>query len=287
MQDARGFRTHVRARDLLENPALAEAYGHAFDGDDDATLLIEADADLGELQALIGALGLDHEGGPDMLVVPEGAATAPDASLTDAVSVPALRRAAERRWRTPKTPEQFQQERVEQFRQMSTCRNVTGEPIRRQPVLLKGAGRIVFGTNVQFGYHDSPGYLSEYAYVEVQEPHSEIHVGDGSLFNNTVTLRTQGPGISIGPACLFGTHVEVFDSDFHDLHPARRRTGTARMGHTSIGRNVWIGSGTRITKGVTIGDHTVVGAGSIVTSSLPEGVIAAGNPARVIRALED
>src|SRR5207244_9535532 len=112
----------------------------------------------------------------------------------------------------------FQAERVEQFRRMSTCANVIGEPIRKQPLLLAGAGKIVFGHTVQFGYPDSPGFLSEYAYVEAQEPETLVQVGDNTLFNNTVTLRAQGPGISIGPDCLFGTHVEVLDSDFHDLH---------------------------------------------------------------------
>jgi acetyltransferase-like isoleucine patch superfamily enzyme len=191
----------------------------------------------------------------------------------------------------PLTPQdeqaRFQAVRIEQFRRMSTCPNVTGEPIRKQPVLLSGLGRISFGANVQFGYHDSPGFLSEYAYVEAQEPETAIQIGDNTLFNNTVTLRAQGPGISIGPDCLFGTHVEVLDSDFHDLHPARRRSGKARTAQVDIGRNVWLGSGTRVMKGVTIGDETVVGAASVVTGSLPAGVIAAGNPARVVRELED
>jgi acetyltransferase-like isoleucine patch superfamily enzyme len=287
MLRARGFRTHVHARDLLEDPRLAEAYGFAFDGNDDATLVIEAEdpSALGELQGLIAAAGLDHPGGPDMLVVPEGAADAPHAVLNAAVSMPALRRAAEQHWSAP-APDRFQAERVEQFRRMSTCANIVGEPVRKQPVLLVGTGRIVFGREVQFGYPDSPGFLSEYAYVEAQEPGSLVEIGDNALFNNTVTLRTQGPGISIGADCLFGTHVEVLDSDFHDLHPARRRTGSARTAHVDIGRNVWLGSGTRVMKGVTIGHDTVVGAGSVVTASLPAGVIAAGNPARVVRALE-
>jgi galactoside O-acetyltransferase len=181
-----------------------------------------------------------------------------------------------------------QAQRVEQFQRMSTCTNVTGwEPVRKQPVLFAGNGQIVLGANVQFGYHDSPGYLSEYAYVEGQEPSTRIEIGDNTLFNNTVALRAQGPGISIGPDCLFGTHVEVLDSDFHDLHPQRRRSGTAKTAHVHIGPNVWLGNGTRVMKGVTIGQDTVVGAGSIVTADLPAGVVAAGSPARVLKALED
>jgi acetyltransferase-like isoleucine patch superfamily enzyme len=59
------------------------------------------------------------------------------------------------------------------------------------------------------------------------------------------------------------------------------------MGAVELGENVFIGNGARILKGVTVGAHSVVGAGSVVVSSIPEGVIAAGNPARVIRELDD
>src|SRR5947209_3026406 len=109
MLHARGFRTHVRAEDLLDQPRLAEAYGFAFDANDDATLVIEAGdpAAIEPLQALIGALGLDHPGGPDMLVVEKGGAGDPHAVLTDAVSIPALRRAAEQHWSAP-APDRFQ-----------------------------------------------------------------------------------------------------------------------------------------------------------------------------------
>ena len=59
------------------------------------------------------------------------------------------------------------------------------------------------------------------------------------------------------------------------------------MAEVRIGRNAWLGSNVMVLRGVTIGDDTVVGAGSVVSRSLPAGVIAAGNPARVVRSLED
>ena len=54
----------------------------------------------------------------------------------------------------------------------------------------------------------------------------------------------------------------------------------------TLGNNVWIGDGAKVCKGVTIGDNSVIGAGSIVTSDIPANSIAAGNPARVIKPLD-
>jgi maltose O-acetyltransferase len=182
---------------------------------------------------------------------------------------------------------QLQATRIEQFARLSTCQRVSGTPMRRQPVRLVGAGRISFGESVSFGWPSSPGFYDQAAYVEASHDDTHIEVGNETLFNNGVTLRAEGPGICIGRDCLFGWSVNVLDSDFHDLHPARRRTGIPSTGHVSIGNNVFVGANTHVLKGVTIGDDTVVGAGSVVLRSLPAGVIAGGNPARVIRALED
>jgi acetyltransferase-like isoleucine patch superfamily enzyme len=100
-------------------------------------------------------------------------------------------------------------------------------------------------------------------------------------------LCSEGPGIRIGKHALFGTNVEVSDSDFHDLHPTRRRGGVPAKAPVLIGENVFVGSNVKILKGVTIGADTVVGNGSIVTKDLPAGVIAAGSPARVLGSLDD
>ncbi len=192
-----------------------------------------------------------------------------------------------RRTRALAHAQTLQDVRIAEYRLLSTCVRVRGEPITEQPLLLLGDGEIRFGAEVQFGWRTSPGFYDRYCYVEAAHPHTLIEVGGGSLFNNGVTLRAEGPGISIGSDCLFGWNVEVLDSDFHDLHPARRRTGSPVTGHVQIGDNAFIGAHTVVTKGVTIGDDTVVGAGSLVVSSLPPGVIAAGAPAKVIRELGD
>jgi maltose O-acetyltransferase len=73
----------------------------------------------------------------------------------------------------------------------------------------------------------------------------------------------------------------------HPLDPAPRRDGWEYGRPITIGDNVWLGGGVIVCPGVTIGDDTVVGAGAVVTRDLPAGVVAVGNPARVLRDLGD
>jgi acetyltransferase-like isoleucine patch superfamily enzyme len=175
--------------------------------------------------------------------------------------------------------------RIWKYRMLSDCERVSGAPITSQPVLLKGAGEIRFGSGVQFGWHAGPGHYSGYAYLEARSPESVIDIGDRVTFNNGAMLCSEGPGIRIGADAVFGPSVEIVDSDFHDLHPARRHAGTAAKALVEIGSNVFVGGNVKILKGVTIGPDTVVGNGSIVAKDLPAGVIAAGAPARVLRSL--
>lgn len=179
----------------------------------------------------------------------------------------------------------FQLPRIWKYRVLSTCRVDGGAPIKLQPVLFVGVGRVRLGEGVQFGWVNSPGFHSSYCHVEVAAEAAAIEVGDRTEFNNNLFLKSEGAGIRIGADGLFGANVEIFDSDFHDLDPSRRRNGDQRMAPVEIGDNVYVGMGVKILKGATIGSDSVVGAGSVVTGAIPAGVIAAGNPARVIREL--
>jgi maltose O-acetyltransferase len=191
-----------------------------------------------------------------------------------------VRRAAQSRLR-----DLAQRPRIWKYRALSTCRDVHGKPIAYQPVLFVGEGTITIGHHVEFGWPTSPLYYTGYCHVEASVSCSLVEIGDGAQINNNAFIKSEGPGIRIGARALLGSHVEIFDSDFHDLHPERRRGGTPRMGAVEIGENVFVGEGAKILKGVAIGAQSVIGAGSVVTASIPAGVIAAGNPARVVREL--
>jgi maltose O-acetyltransferase len=182
--------------------------------------------------------------------------------------------------------ELVQRPRVWKYRALSTCRNVRGSPVILQPVLFLGQGAVLIGSEVEFGWPASAGYYSGYSHVEAARPGSVIEFGDGAQVNNNAFIKSEGPGIRIGQHALLGSFVEIFDSDFHDLHPDRRRAGKPRTGAVELGDNVFVGDGAKILKGVIIGANSVIGAGSVVTGSIPEGVIAAGNPARVVRELD-
>jgi acetyltransferase-like isoleucine patch superfamily enzyme len=177
--------------------------------------------------------------------------------------------------------------RIWKYRVLSTCRRVSGSPIVLQPVLFVGPGQIKLGRNVEFGWPTSALFYAGYCHIEASRPEAIIEFGDGVQINNNTFIKSEGPGIRIGARALLGCYVEIFDSDFHDLRPNRRRDGRPEMAAVELGEDVFIGDGVKILKGVSIGAHSVIGAGSVVASSIPAGVIAAGNPARVIGELPE
>jgi acetyltransferase-like isoleucine patch superfamily enzyme len=152
----------------------------------------------------------------------------------------------------------------------------------QQPVIFLGDGRIVLGADVEFGWPTSRSFYTGYCHVEALTPESVIEIGDGSQINNNVFIKSEGPGIRIGSGGLVGSDVTIYDSDFHDLRANRRRGGQPKMAAVELGEDVFVGDRALILKGVTIGAHAVIGAGSVVASSIPSGVIAVGNPATVI-----
>ncbi len=88
--------------------------------------------------------------------------------------------------------------------------------------------------------------------------------------------------ITVGDCCMFGPNVVVATAG-HPILPELREKGLQYNMPVHIGRNCWIGAGALIMPGVTIGDNTVIGAGSVVTKDIPANVVAVGNPCRVLR----
>jgi maltose O-acetyltransferase len=187
--------------------------------------------------------------------------------------------------RVPSLEGLMQRPRILKYRALSTTRPVGGDPILLQPVLFLGLGTVKLGEGVQFGWRASPLFYTGYCHVEVSAPGATIEVGDRTEFNNNLMIKSEGPGVRIGADGLFGANIEIFDSNFHDLHPSRRHGGKPSMAPVEIGDNVFVGMGVKILKGSTIGSDTVIGAGSVVAGEIPAGVVAAGNPATVIREL--
>lgn len=90
--------------------------------------------------------------------------------------------------------------------------------------------------------------------------------------------------VAIGDQVLIGPNVGMYDAN-HALDATERMDGALVPGNISIGNRVWIGGGVIILPNVSIGDDSVIGAGSVVTRDIPRGVVAVGNPCRVLRAI--
>jgi len=120
-------------------------------------------------------------------------------------------------------------------------------------------------------------------------PKSVIEIGaDTGMSGTSICAATY---VSIGMRCLIGANVTISDTDFHAIKSMNRRFNTRfediATKSVHIGNDVFLGAGVIVLKGVTIGDGAVVGAGSVVVKNIPSHVIAAGNPAQVLRTIHN
>jgi len=114
-------------------------------------------------------------------------------------------------------------------------------------------------------------------------PGAQLLIGADTGLSGTVICAARS--VEIGERVLIGADVMIFDTDFHNPEPGKRHAEPdwQRISEpVSVGSDVFIGTRSIIMKGLSIGDGSIIGAGSIVTSDIPPGVIAAGSPARIL-----
>jgi maltose O-acetyltransferase len=112
-----------------------------------------------------------------------------------------------------------------------------------------------------------------------------IVAGENVFFNFNCTVLDVMK-VTIGSRTLFGPNVQIYTAS----HPVNHEERVRGLGHgkpVTIGEDVWIGGAAIICPGVTIGDRSIIGAGSVVTKDIPADVMAAGNPCKVIRSLKE
>ena len=116
---------------------------------------------------------------------------------------------------------------------------------------------------------------------------ARISIGEGCFLNRNVMLAAHEL-IEIGDHCMFANGCFVGDAShkFDDPDVPIAWQGFTSKGPVKIGSNCWFGVNCVVTTGVTIGDRCVIGSNSVVTKDLPDGVIAAGSPAQVIREID-
>lgn len=115
------------------------------------------------------------------------------------------------------------------------------------------------------------------------KPVKGIVIGDHVLISPGVRISASNH-IHISDSCMLASNVYISDSDWHGIY--NRAISPAGKTSVVLEENVWVGDSAIICKGVRIGKNSIIGAGSVVTSDIPPDVIAAGNPALVIKTLD-
>lgn len=144
---------------------------------------------------------------------------------------------------------------------------------------IAGSGEIVLGDDVRISGKITIGFAARFS----ERP--QFHVGNGTGLSHQCEFII-GKRITIGSNCRIAGRVRMADSHGHPIEPGARLRGDPPEDHDvraiTIGNNVWLGTGATIMPGVSIGDHSVVAAGSIVTKDVPACTVVAGIPARIV-----
>ncbi|QDV79761.1 DapH/DapD/GlmU-related protein [Botrimarina mediterranea] len=164
----------------------------------------------------------------------------------------------------------------------SQCEAIGAQFQMEEIPFLTGRGRIVIGSGVRLSGKSGIGFTSR---VTAQP---ELKIGDKTFVGHDCSFSI-AKAISIGRNCLLAGGVSIRDYDGHPLDAEARRAGEfvvpEAVRPVAIGDDVWLGSGVRVLKGVTIGDRAIVAAGSIVVKDVPADSVVAGSPARVVKHL--
>ena len=164
------------------------------------------------------------------------------------------------------------EERLENKKRVFRFNNMEPDRFEEKIALIKE----IFGKTGENIFVEAP-FHCDYGY--------NIEVGENFFANYNLTILDVGK-VKIGANAQIAPNVSIYTAG-HPVHPESRNTGYEYGIPITIGDNVWIGGSVTILPGVTIGNNVVIGAGSVVTRDLPDNVIAAGNPCRVLRTITE
>lgn len=153
---------------------------------------------------------------------------------------------------------------------------------------LYGKGKLFLsdGVKINSRYRNNPIGGQTFSSFYIKE-NAIISIGQDTGMSNVSIYAAKG--VSIGNHTKIGGSVKIYDTDFHSLSyedRMDRETDYPKTAEVKIGNNVFIGANTIVLKGVTIGDRSIIGAGSVVTKIIPEDEMWAGNPAKFIRKID-
>ncbi|WP_439022068.1 maltose acetyltransferase domain-containing protein [Bacillus thuringiensis] len=135
----------------------------------------------------------------------------------------------------------------------------------------------LLGSSADGTSHIKPTFRCDYGY--------NIHIGK-NFFSNFNCVILDVCEVRIGDNCMFAPGVHIYTAT-HPLHAAERNSGKEYGKPVKIGNNVWVGGGAIINPGISIGDNAVIASGAVVTKDVPNNVVVGGNPAKIIKTIEE
>ncbi len=157
----------------------------------------------------------------------------------------------------------------------------------RNPFIVKPWYIEIFGSPVTVGDHITLlGCSDKKTRLTVWSDQKNIDgiiIGDHVLISPGVRISAAS-SIKIADSCMLASHVYISDSDWHGIYD--RSMPPVETGRVVLKENVWVGDSAIVCKGVTIGENSIIGAGSVVTCDIPDNVIAGGNPAKILKHLD-
>lgn len=142
-----------------------------------------------------------------------------------------------------------------------------------QRLNIQGKGKLILNEGCMMGVYPSPNLYNGEIYLEARNSEAKIEIGKRVFINNNAVIIADKSSITIGDDTLIGPNFICFDSNFHPISPDKRLSKDYRCKAVNIGRNVFIGANVMILQGVTIGNNSVVSAGAVITSDIPDNVV--------------
>lgn len=163
--------------------------------------------------------------------------------------------------------------------EMLNCKDICFKYNAIKPSKVKKRNKIIKGLFGKTGenFNILAPFWCDYGY--------NIEIGENFFANHNLVILDGGKvkfgdNVFIGPNCGFYTAAHPVDSE-------RRNAGLEFAYPITVGNNVWFGGGVQVMPGVTIGNNVVIGGGSVVTHDIPDGVVAVGNPCKILRKIKD
>ncbi len=154
------------------------------------------------------------------------------------------------------------------------------------PEIAHPRSLVIFGRNIHVGKYAqiicSSDNCVRFTTWPSKQADAEIVIGDYALISPGTRISA-AQSIRIGDNCMIAANAYISDSDWHGIYNRIRPFRCTKP--VVLANNVWLGERVIVNKGVTIGENSVIGAGSVVTKNIPANSIAAGNPARVIKTI--